>query len=103
MFTYSLGSIENPINHIAISEYFFVILKGHIDYKLVSEKLNSLICDPYKIREFSFKEISLISNILEESDLSLDLDEEVSVLLIKLKEMFARAKRESLIIYGVGD
>ena len=103
MFTYHLGSIEEPINYITISEYFFIMLKGQIDYGLVSDKLNSLICDSYKIREFSFKEIKLISNTLEESDLSLDLDEEVSVLLIKLKEMFARAKRESLMIYGVGD
>lgn len=103
MFTFCLKCVENPSDVITVYEEFFFELRGHIHYNLLPLEFELFVCDPYCIREYDRNEIDTAYTILSNTNLTKKIDEGVSVILIDLKTMFAKAKKERFKIFAVGN
>jgi len=104
MLDFMLDNIEEPLKIIGMEEQQRMSFKNHIHCGMIPEDLYVIAnCDPYDCAEFNQDEISRISAALNSFDLCIGIDDDVSVILIPLKELFDEAKAKNLKVFAIGD
>lgn len=104
MFTFRLGSVDEPTEYFEVKREVIVTLKGYIDHEILPEVFCLIAqCDAFKLREYNQLEVNRISVGLNAFHLCNVIDSELALTLIKLRELFHIAKTEKAMIFAMSE